>query len=132
MDEKIMSYPIVDLLKYYQEDRPAMREANDLSFFVRAAQGEIDEVVDAMNNGHTEDEKASELADVAVFIFNALIYMGRDPIEEMATKIAYNHCQHPAVLYDGSKPYGEARVEGKQWCKDRHFRSEIYEVHAKE
>ena len=122
---------IVETLQNFQEDRPAMSHNNNLRRFIELAERETDEIYDALDNNHTDDEIASEIADATIFLLNALMEMGRNPKEEIMTKIAYNHCQHWAVLYDGSSYYGEARIVGKQWCEDRNFRAEMYETGAK-
>jgi NTP pyrophosphatase (non-canonical NTP hydrolase) len=123
---------VVTTLRNFRVDRPEMDQNNDLRRIIELAEAETNEIYHALDNGHTEDEVASEIADAIVFLLNALMEMGRDPKEEIMTKIAYNHIQHPAYLYDGSIPYSEARVLGKQWASDRNMRGTIYQTNAKE
>lgn len=123
---------IVEALVAYQADRPVMAANNDLRRMIEMAERETDEIYHALDNNHTKDEIASEIADATIFLLNALIQMGRDPEEEIMTKVAYNHVQHPAYLYDGSIPYAEARLQGKEWCVDRNMRATIYQTSAKE
>lgn len=116
---------VIQALVNFQVDRPIMADTNTRDFFLMLGLKEVGEVYEAIEMGKSDDEVASEMADVVIFYLNALIKMGRNPEEELMTKIAANHCTHPAKNYQEGD-YETQRRKSKQEAAELDVRSLFY------
>lgn len=96
------------LNRNFAADRPAVaKDNNDISRILLLL---LDEVQEAIDDKDDPVLLARELADIGFFLMTAFDIINSDMFEEMIEKSAFNVYRYETTLFDGSLPYGEARV----------------------
>lgn len=110
------------LNRIFLADRPEIAENNsEVGRVLLLLLNEVNEALEAVDD---EVLLARELADIGFFLLTACDVIQADIFEEMREKASFNALRYEYVLFDGSMPYGEARVLVKQ--RERTVYEEFY------
>lgn len=114
---------IIEAIRNFKIDRPIMDADNTDERYKELLKDEVDELMEA----NTRQELEEEYADVIIYALNALLHLDIDPVDAIMTKIAYNHVQHPANMYQMGD-FETQRKASKDLAKEISVKTTIYEA----
>ena len=111
----------------WYEDRPRLAEYNsDPIRLTKLLLNEVQELLEAFEQGLELKDIEQELADVGWMLFGLEKVLDTDIIREMLEKHAFNLVRYTAELFQNGLSYEEARAIVKQREKDEGLREEFY------
>ena len=110
-------HELQQMLRDFQNDRPTMKEANNLPFLLRLLRQEVDEF--------EESPTGDEMADILIFSLTIANLMGIDADAEVREKIAFNLTRYQARYFQGGN-YEESRQKVKE--EEKTWKGDFYSI----
>lgn len=117
----------------WDADRPVMAQNNrDLLQLAVLYEDEHHELLDAWVGYLTDPKEATkedvlqESADVVLFITQLIHILGSTLEQTVMDKRAYNISRYTASNFQEGEEYSEGIAAGRQWVKERNWKSEYY------
>lgn len=101
---------LVSYQQQFEEERGLLGFNNPL-LLVERARRELDELEHALSNGHTSEQKASEVADIIIFMAAVMLKLGiENPDEIIRAKMERNDRKY-AVEYFLTAEHPQAAID---------------------
>lgn len=123
---------LLDLEENFVQDRPTLKNNNDLLTSAALLEGETNEytfaILDFLASPTPDNRKEalSELADIQKYLLKNARLMDADLYEETKEKYAFDTARYPSKEFSNGKTFGQAYSESREWVKQRRFKEQFY------